>query len=583
MITRLNLHIAQIVRRYNGYKYITSQCAICDLRHLTTSSTHWCRECEEALCIDCKEHHSLSKASRSHHIIPISEYNKLPPFVTTISLLCSYHNEKYVQYCVKHECPICFKCINEHGNCGGLTLFEQFVRDIKSSEAFRDMEQSLKDMLVNIDRIREDRKSNIEMIKNKKKQIIEEISRLKKQINKRLDKLQEDIMVDLEREEMECCKKIQSIFSTLNDQAKDILQFNPEIENMKEYASDMQGFLGMGEIQKQISQSENCIQSMIANKETETVILEFTIDASLHFLSNAKTFGSIVVKHIPSDGIELVRSKDKQAQILVTGKNESVYNMKLNLKRQLRTLCNTTRGCCVTVNGGFIFTDYQNHSEKLVVLNADGENKYTIPFSELYSSYDLACVDDKTVAITTGNSHGKTGVIITDLTTRKEKRIINLSSTPYGITFDGKSLICCCKDIRVISCTDFSNTIIPNTAVSAYSSIATHDGKIFYSDLQKNTVTCCSYSGVPLWELKNKSVLQRPRGITVDDKGNVFVLIMDSSIILVISPDGKQYRQIQTKQYDLTKPSSIFFDKIRKQLLVTNEDCFAHLYSISYF
>lgn len=32
----------------------TSLCVICDLRHLTSPSTHWCEDCEEALCTNCK-------------------------------------------------------------------------------------------------------------------------------------------------------------------------------------------------------------------------------------------------------------------------------------------------------------------------------------------------------------------------------------------------------------------------------------------------------------------------------------------------------------------------------------------------
>ncbi|CAG2244145.1 unnamed protein product [Mytilus edulis] len=145
-----------------------SLCAICDLRHLTTSSTHWCPECKEALCINCKEHHSLSKSSRAHQVIPISAYNNLPSFIANIDLFCSYHNEKYTQYCVKHECPICYKCIKAHGSCKGVTVLEDLTLDIKTSDVFRDMEQGLTDIMGNISRIREDRESYVKIIRDKR-------------------------------------------------------------------------------------------------------------------------------------------------------------------------------------------------------------------------------------------------------------------------------------------------------------------------------------------------------------------------------------------------------------------------------
>lgn len=69
----------------------------------------------------------------------------------------------------------------------------------------------------------------------------------------------------------------------------------------------------------------------------------------------------------------------------------------------------------------------------------------------------------------------------------------------------------------------------------------------FYTHANENRVSCCLYSGEPVWEFKNETVLKNPRGITVDNKGNVFVVGMDSGNILVISSDGKQYQQIQNR------------------------------------
>ncbi|XP_052065634.1 uncharacterized protein LOC127705371 [Mytilus californianus] len=562
----------------------SSLCALCDLRHFTISSTHWCPECEEALCINCKEHHSLSKSSRNHHVIPISEYISLPSCIANIDLFCTYHNEKYLQYCVKHACPICYKCIKEHGKCSELILLEELTHEVKSSEVFRDMEQSLKDIMININRIREDRKSNSELIHHKKKQIIEEVSRLKSQIIQRLDKLQEDLIEDLHKVENECCVKIASIVSSVNDQDEEIIQCNTEIENMKKYASDIQAFLGMREIQKKITKNEKCIESMVVNKKIERVDLEYTIDASIQdFLINVMTFGSITIKKSPTNCNDLVSKKNRQAQILATEK-ENVHNIKLILKRNLKTSCGNTMGGCVTDKGTYLFTNYVISGERLVALTAGGKFKCNIPWSNQCSSFDLVCIDDNTVAITTGESEEKTGVIIFDLTKRINKHFVALPTTPFGITYDGKSLICCCatEEIHVISCTDYSITTITNTVLPVFSYIATHVDRILYTNPMENKVTCCLYSGQLVWEFKNENVLRTPQGITVDEKGNVFVVGLKSQNILVIARDGKSYKEIKTTHYGLPQPSTIFFDKIRKQMLVTNEDSFAHLYDISF-
>lgn len=280
-----------------------SLCEICYLRHLKVSSTHWCEECDETLCNDCKEHHTLSKASKSHNVTLLSVYSSLPSSFTNIDLLCTYHNEKYLQFCLKHECPICYKCykcINEHGKCGELILFEDVVNDVKASEVYRDMKQSLCDLLVNTNQIKKDREAKIDMIKNKRKHIIEEVTHMRKQINQHFDKLQYDLMNKLDKVENECCEKIQSLVSSLNDIYNAISQCNIEIENMTKYASDIQMCLGMREIQKKIILNEKCVHSLIENKEIMNVVIEYVVDGTLpDFLTDIKLFGSIAVTSSP--------------------------------------------------------------------------------------------------------------------------------------------------------------------------------------------------------------------------------------------------------------------------------------------
>lgn len=184
------------------------------------------------------------------------------------------------------------------------------------------MEQCLTYVKININRIREESKSNIELIASKKKQIIEEVSRLKSQIIQHLDKLQEDFMKELEGVENKCCVHIASNIISVDDQEKEILQCNTEIENMKKYASYIQTFLGMKDLQQKITKHEKFIQSLMETKTLERVELEFINNATIqNFLSDDMRFGSITVNSCPSAGIEIVRKKYRQAQISITDRN----------------------------------------------------------------------------------------------------------------------------------------------------------------------------------------------------------------------------------------------------------------------
>ncbi|VDH91463.1 Hypothetical predicted protein [Mytilus galloprovincialis] len=196
---------------------------------------------------------------------------------------------------------------------------------------------------------------------------------------------------------------------------------------MRMHASDRQAFLGMRVIQKELTKNEDCIHSITQDKNVEKVALSYSIDPYIQdFLTNVQKLGSTKVVSCPSEGIELVRIKDRQAQILVTQEKQvvnTINNINFNLKQELNTSCVKTRGCCVTAQTEYFLTDYNNNQEKLITLNSFGKTDFTLKMSaEYYSFYDLVCIDAKTVAISTGYSHDKTGVMIMDFITKKVKR-----------------------------------------------------------------------------------------------------------------------------------------------------------------
>ncbi|CAG2204145.1 unnamed protein product [Mytilus edulis] len=566
----------------------TSVCAICDLRHITSRSMHWCPECEEALCPDCSEHHSLSKGTRAHKTIPISQYQSLPTFVTDIQQFCIYHNEKYQQYCMTHECPICYKCIKEHGKCTDVIPLEDVIGEIKSSELFRDLEQTLKDVLGNISRIRKDREDNVQSIQTQKKKITMEIDKIKTQINQRIEKLKESVIKELEKVYDDYNGRIKSIISALKVQEHEIKHCSTEFEHIKNYASDLQTFIGIRGIQSKLTDNEERYMSMNENKSLHTVEIQLAIDEKIQgILTSVVKFGSIIIKESPSACTHIDGKKSRQAQISVPIRMQSLNTLSVDFIQKLDTNCIWIRGCSRTRTGTFHFTDYGYLQLKIVILNAQGKNNQIFSLLTPYSAFDIVCIDEKTVAVTTGKQGArqgnKSGICIVDLTKKKETQFIELHGSSFGITYDGTSLIACVqgKDIHVISCIDYSIATIPNTMLTESSVVSTHSKKIFYTNLNENRIYCCLYDGTPVWEFNN-DILKTPRGITVDNNGNVFVVGHESCNVLIISPDGKQYKQILNKESGLYDPYAIFFDKLRNQLIVANNSSVAFLYNISY-
>jgi hypothetical protein len=85
------------------------------------------------------------------------------------------------------------------------------------------------------------------------------------------------------------------------------------------------------------------------------------------------------------------------------------------------------------------------------------------------------------------------------------------------------------------------------------------------------------------WEFKDERVVKHPRGISVDNDGNVYVVVRDSINVVVISPDGQRHRQLLSSKDGLVKPRVLDYERSTSRLLVTDKSDIAFLYMILLF
>ncbi|CAG2184526.1 unnamed protein product [Mytilus edulis] len=277
-----------------------SVCGVCDYRHITEPSIVWCSECNEELCEECKDHHSISKGSRNHDTVSITEYQKLPTEV------------------LQHDCPCCKKCIVEsHTDCKDLTDLDDITRHIKSSNAFAEIQQTLSEVAANVKRLRTHREENLASLGKKSREIEKEVQETRAKINQHLDKLQDDILKELKRREEEESNKIRRILKALMDKEHEITEHQTNISNIKQYASELQTFLALKHIEKDVLVDEQYITSMIKSDSANQINVSCHINPSLQgVLSAIEKFGDVVVTADPCN-IQIQKQKDKQAQMIV--------------------------------------------------------------------------------------------------------------------------------------------------------------------------------------------------------------------------------------------------------------------------
>lgn len=91
----------------------------------------------------------------------------------------------------------------------------------------------------------------------------EQIFQVKKQVSQHVNKLEEEFTKELDQLECDFCDPIRSIVSSLQNKATEINQMKSKIKNTKKYASDIQAFQSMRQIQANITEYEKHLLSSI--------------------------------------------------------------------------------------------------------------------------------------------------------------------------------------------------------------------------------------------------------------------------------------------------------------------------------
>ena len=548
-------------------------CGICEAQHVTKNADQWCPECGEGLCSDCENHHQISKSSKNHCVISMEYYHKLPSSISEIIYHCEYHGMKYTHFCQHHVKPCCPDCIcTNHKHCVGLLSIGDIIKTSKTSTLIDNIEQSLADIKNNINKITKNRQKNMSEIQQQRQMFQDQIKQMRAKINSHLDTLEQTILQELEDTEDKIKSKIDNLLKQLSKNSKAVEGLQSNIMAAKEYASDLQTFLGSKVIVEEVKEKEENLMALSEDGCLQQLDLRYNINTNIkNILSTITTFGSVSIETSPPS-VVIKTTKTKQAHIMSAIQHPSVNSIN-DIKLTLHTTFNITirkgdiriTGCIVCPNCKMIYVDKYN--SRLIILNDDGTLDKEIPSSICYP-FDITCLDDTTIAVSTIN-----GIEIININSTKTERHIKTSQPCYGITHHNGVLLWCeyRRGIQMMKLSDGRVTTLVKQSNLPYDSYITLCGdKIYQANYITSTVTCSTIKREKLWEYKDTSVLNGPYGLTVDKSYNAYVTSHRSNSIVVLAPDGRQGRQLISRDDGLSSPTGIYFDKSKNSLLVTN-------------
>jgi hypothetical protein len=166
--------------------------------------------------------------------------------------------------------------------------------------------------------------------------------------------------------------KINKLLRQLSRNAKTVDGLQSDIIAVKEYASDLQTFLGSKAIEGEVKKEEECLNTLAEDEHLQQLSLRYNINTKIKdILSTITTFGSVSIETSPPS-VAIKTMKAKQAQIMSVIQHPSVKSIN-DIKLTLHATFDiskvkgniTITGCIVRPNGKMIFVNSHHNNTPL--------------------------------------------------------------------------------------------------------------------------------------------------------------------------------------------------------------------------
>jgi hypothetical protein len=332
--------------------------------------------------------------------------------------------------------------VKNHSDCKDVAIIEEIIKNVKTSTMFTETEHLIKELIDNIGKIKQNRETNSSAVKQQKRIIENEIQEMRTKINNHLDRLQENLMTELDEAEIQVTDETRELFISLDEKEKELTEHQTNIVNMKKYASDLQTFIAVKQIEKDVETHDTYLQSLVNRDILNQTKLSYKIDTGLkNITTSIQKFAAVVVESKPCEMV-FVRSKDKQAQMMVAELSPpvAVENIQLNLKQKINTKGRDIRGCTLLPDGRMVFSCYSSDTVRFI--NKEGVELFQIG-KDKNDTYDTVYIkDNNNVAVSSGGG-GKKCITIIDIESRKVMTTIPMDTGIAGMAVRVRTIYYC--------------------------------------------------------------------------------------------------------------------------------------------
>ena len=441
------------------------------------------------------------------------------------------------------------------------------------------IERDLKYIDAAFEKMKSDITNNISDIDQQKRKCLSDISDMRKSLNDHLDQIEKQTVEEMVSAEKKLQVELKKVLASMETKRTDFEYIRQDVNKVKKYASDLQTFIGVNKMTSVVD-GEVKKQKGAINYDLFELKLDFSSELK-SFVKDVSKFGvvSVTEKHCSTS---LVKEAELHAQI----PQESKLGATPQLKRKVTVNFPTKdkgsvfiTGCDILPDGKLVFTDQEGKRLLMFSNNGNYENGI-VRFSG--TPFDVTYTGGNIVAVTIFD---KREVVFVNVITNTITNTVDMGHKCWGTDFTMNRLA-----IRVIQrptsnhivYLDHKGTLIDRVKIPGKNSvhISLRDDTIQCTDWKTNTIYCYTLTGQQTWAFKDENVLREPMGIALDKHRNVYVAGKGTNNVVVLSPDGKNCKQILTKSDGLNKPIALRINIDRSELLVCNENGLAFLFSL---
>ena len=548
------------------------ECGPCLLGRRTREAIHYCIDCPDYLCDDCKDYHGNLVVTRNHTIVTGSRIPTSVSGAPSLGITCSCNKGQPVAfYCNDHQDIICGACktINHH-KCKTSSIQEKSA-SYKSSKLITILAE-IKSLEVKYERLKQDSTGSKKEVYKLKEDCQKEIKRYRKELDTIFDNLESNILTELDQWEQDRDRRVDQNVSTI-DAALNVLRVDcKRLEDAKRDGKKEAMFVADTQVSKSIQGYARKLEEL--EKDIEKPNLEFERNELLaDLVAGVNSLGSLLSQRI----------SDNQDNKL-PGKPHSTGSTKMLKDRQIKSRSEVNvrtledkqvpwiSGCTVMPNGHVVLCDQSNKQIKLLDDSWAITGRLKLP-----DPWDVSVIDSSNVIVSSPDKKQLQKVQV--FPKIKAGSTIQLDRKCFGVAVSGQEIYTCHDgpgqgEVKVLDLQGNFKRRLGTNPDGTY--LFTHPNnitvsasgeKIFISDWNTQTVTCLTPSGTVIYTYKDND-MRSPEGLICDSGDNVLVCGEYSHNVHTISPDGNKYHTLLTSKDGLRHPYFIAYKESEDTLIV---------------